>query len=72
MKNKPLSSCIKENPAVLKKALEEMHRIQQEKRLREEAKTDPKKKLLLLMLKAKHMKLKQNEEKEAADKALAE
>lgn len=69
LKDKPLSHAVKHEPEVLKKALLEMNRIQRERELAEEAKTDPRKKLLLLMLKAKHMKARQKEEAEMAQAA---
>ena len=56
LKNKPLSHAIKNEPEVFKTALKELARIKQEKELQEQAKTDPRAKLLLLMLKAKHAK----------------
>ena len=68
MKDKPLSHAIREEPEILRRALKEMSRIQQERQLAIEAKTDPRKKLLLLMLKAKNLKLRQEEEKKAAEK----
>ena len=40
-----------------------MNRIQRERELTEQAKTDPRKKLVLLMLKAKRFKEKEKEEK---------
>ena len=52
-----------------------MQRIQQEKRLGEEAKTDPRKKLIWMMMRAKNMKMRQIEEEERkkleAEKAAA-
>ena len=68
LKNKPLSYAIKEDPAVLKRALLEMQRIKKERELAEGAKTDPRMKLLLLMMKARHMKLRQAEEAEAVER----
>ena len=47
---------MREDPAVLKKALGELQRLQREKQLEKEAKTDPKKKLVLMMLKAARKK----------------
>ncbi len=41
-----------------------MQRINQEKRLAEEAKNDPRKKLIYIMMKAKNMKMRQKEEEE--------
>ena len=65
LKDKPLSHALRKEPEILKKALLEMSRIQRERKLTEEAKTDPRKKLLLLMIKASNMKKRQEEEKEA-------
>ena len=65
LKDKPLSHAIKNDPEVFKHALKELARIKREKELTEQAKTDPRAKLMLLMLKAKHMKEKEVEEKKA-------
>jgi len=69
LKNKPLSHAIKKDPEVFKKAIAEMARIKREKELAEAAKTDPKSKLLLLLLKGKRMKEKEAEEAKAAEAA---
>ena len=63
LKNKPLSYALREDPTILKKAMEELARINQEKRMAEAAKTDPRKKLMLLILKAKHKKEREEEAK---------
>lgn len=55
--NKPLSHAIKHEPEILKKALIEMQRIKKERQLAIEAKTDPRKKLLYLMFKAKNHRM---------------
>ena len=52
LKDKPLSHAIKNDPAVLKKALQEMAYLERVKQLTEAAKTDPRQKFQLLMIKA--------------------
>jgi hypothetical protein len=60
---KPLSDALKGDSKVLKDAFEELVAIERIKKLEIEAKTDPKKKLCLMMYKAKRlMDLKKKEE----------
>ena len=56
LKGKPLSYAMRQEPEILKKALQEMGRIQRERKLAEEAKTDPRKKLLHLLMRASALK----------------
>lgn len=51
--NKPLSSVMKDDSDVLKEALQEMVALERIKRLELESKSDPKKRLALIMYKAK-------------------
>ena len=65
LKDKPLSYAVKNDPEILKRALLEMQRIKKERELAEGAKTDPRKKLLLLMMRARNLKLREKEEADA-------
>lgn len=54
--NKPLSHAVRQEPEILRKALIEMQRIKKERELAREAKTDPRKKLLYLLFRAKNLR----------------
>jgi hypothetical protein len=55
LKNKPLADAMKDDHKIFKEAMHELAAIERIKRLEFEAKTDPKKRLALMMYKAKRL-----------------